>query len=321
MTKKFKFKKLLSAALLFFVLMNAVAFFHAYAFTHFNEASTRKTATPHKLSLAQKFKALLLGIENPKPQTKHLPDKSYEILLLQTDEKIASWLLKTNESTCAERKIAILFHGYGSEKSSMLERASFYNEKGYDALLVDFRGAGGSTGNECTIGFKEAEEVKAAYDAALQLGYRNIHLMGNSMGAVAVMRAISIYKLSINSLLIECPFGTMSETVGQRFDNMKVPRFPMAQLLVFWGGVQNGFCAFNHNPQEYAKAIKIPTLLMWGAKDKSVSKAETYQIFENLAGQKYLFIFPEAGHEDYLEKYNEKWQVAVSKFLQENTTN
>lgn len=29
----------------------------------------------------------------------------------------------------------------------------------------------------------------------------------------------------------------------------------MANLLVFWGGVQNDFNAFKHNPTDYAKNI------------------------------------------------------------------
>jgi pimeloyl-ACP methyl ester carboxylesterase len=90
--------------------------------------------------------------------------------------------------------------------------------------------------------------------------------------------------------------------------------------LVFWGGIQNGFWAFDHNPEQYAKSIKIPTLLMWGAKDKSVIKADTNKIFANLAGQKHLVVFPDAGHEDYRKKYRAEWDAEVSKFLQEYTT-
>ena len=52
---------------------------------------------------------------------------------------------------------------------------------------------------------------------------------------------------------------------------MHVPCFPMAYLLVFWGGTINGFNAFNHNPQNYASQVKCPVLLMYGLKDDKVS--------------------------------------------------
>jgi len=80
----------------------------------------------------------------------------------------------------------------------------------------------------------------------------------------------------------------MYKTVCARFRSMNAPTFPMAGLLVFWGGLQNGFWAFGHNPTEYAKKINCPTLLMYGQQDDKVSRAEIDEIFANLAGQKEL---------------------------------
>ena len=74
-------------------------------------------------------------------------------------------------------------------------------------------------------------------------------------------------------------------TVENRFHKMHLPAFPMAHLLTFWGEIQNGFNTFSHNPKEYAKEINIPTLLMYGEKDKKVSRKEINEIFENLTGK------------------------------------
>jgi alpha-beta hydrolase superfamily lysophospholipase len=112
----------------------------------------------------------------------------------------------------------------------------------------------------------------------------------------------------------------MQKTVSARFNNMNVPAFPMANLLVFWGGVQNGFCAFGHNPSEYAQKINCPTLLMYGKKDTNVSMEETQNIFQNLSGKKKLIIYPNAGHENYLTKYKTEWTKDVTEFLKELDT-
>lgn len=96
---------------------------------------------------------------------------------------------------------------------------------------------------------------------------------------------------------------------------MHAPTFPMAGLLVFWGGVQNGFWAFGHNPTEYAKKIKCPTLLLYGAKDEKVSKEEIDTIFNNLTGTKKLKIYPNAAHENYLAKYKQEWTQDIQGFL------
>jgi alpha-beta hydrolase superfamily lysophospholipase len=110
----------------------------------------------------------------------------------------------------------------------------------------------------------EAEQVKTAFDYLTGNREQNIYLFGTSMGAVAAMKAVSDLNIKPKGIIIECPFGTMYETVCSRFKTMNAPAFPMAGLLVFWGGLQNGFWAFGHNPVAYASNIKCPT----GAKMK-----------------------------------------------------
>jgi PhoPQ-activated pathogenicity-related protein. len=135
------------------------------------------------------------------------------------------------------------------------------------------------------------------------------------MGAAAIMKAMHDHPLKVSGLILEYPFNTMYETVGARFDQMHVPRFPMAGLLVFWGGVQNNFWAFGHNPETYATAIKAPVLLMNGGEDKNVSLTATQSIYHNLQGTKQLIIYPLAGHENYLNQYRAAWINDVTIFI------
>jgi uncharacterized protein len=197
----------------------------------------------------------------------------------------------------------------------MLDKSDIFIKLSYNTFLVDFMGSGGSEGNQTTIGYLEAEQVKTAYDFVKDKGENKIYLYGTSMGAVAVMKAISDYKLNPTGIMIECPFGSMYKTVCARFNALKVPRFPIAGLLVFWGGIQNGFWAFGHNPTEYAKNISCPTLLMYGEKDERVSRKEIDEIFSNLKGEKQLKTYPSAGHENYLIKYKDEWTKDVDEFL------
>jgi alpha-beta hydrolase superfamily lysophospholipase len=138
------------------------------------------------------------------------------------------------------------------------------------------------------------------------------------MGAVSVMKAIHENDLNVSGIILECPFGTMYETVCARFNSMKIPSFPMANLLVFWGGLQNGYWAFGHNPDKYASNISVPTLLLTGGVDEKVSLSETKRIFENLVGSKKLIIYPNAGHENYLNKYEAEWTNDIHTFLAQN---
>jgi alpha-beta hydrolase superfamily lysophospholipase len=304
-------KRLLITAAALFIVMNVVAYFHASKFTHFNPASKPKTKDAAHLSVTEKVKAVFLGVNNPRPTNKKTPIHNFETIKLKSNKEIECWYLKADSSIGT----VILFHGYSGQKSSMLDKADVFLSLGYNTLLVDFMGSGGSEGNQTTIGFFEAQEVQTAFEYLVTKGDTNISLFGTSMGAVAIMKAQSEYDLHTTSIIIECPFGTMLETVQSRFSTMHVPSFPMANLLVFWGGYQNDFDAFSHNPVDYAKNIKCPTLLLYGEKDEKVSRGEIDAIFKNLNGRKELILYPLARHENYLNKYKTEWTKDVNTFL------
>jgi uncharacterized protein len=75
---------------------------------------------------------------------------------------------------------------------------------------------------------------------------------------------------------------------------------------------------FGHNPSEYAKFIHCPTLLLYGEKDKNVSRKEIDDIYRNLNGKKELISYPLAGHENYLIQYKTEWVNNVVCFIEKN---
>lgn len=294
-----------------FVLMNLIAIFHSYKFTHFANPKKEKTKSPTQLTTGRKIKTLIFGVSNPRPENTSVPTAEYETVKLKSNKEIECWHISSDDSGGT----VILFHGFGADKSSMLDKAEIFLKLGYDTLLVDFMGSGGSEGNQTTIGFLEAEQVKTCFDYLIENGEENIYLFGTSMGAVAIMKSISDNGISPKGIIIECPFGSMYKTVSARFKTMNAPTFPMAELLVFWGGIQNGFWAFGHNPTEYAKHINCPTLLLYGAQDEKVNRQEIDEIYTNLNGQKSLKIYQNAAHENYLRKYKSEWTKDVQQFL------
>lgn len=312
--KKAKIKKsIIRVSLLFFILMNLIAFIHAYKFTHFVDDNSEKTKSPDKLTTIDKVKTLIFGVNNPKPKNVLLPSQRFETIKLKSNKIIECWYIKNDSA----KGTVILFHGYGGEKSSMIERSDIFLKLGYNTLLVDFMGSGNSEGVQTTIGYKEAEEVKKAFDFLKEKNEQNIYLFGTSMGAVAILKAINDYEIDAKGIIIECPFGSMYKTTCARFNRMNAPTFPMAGLLVFWGGIQNGFWAFGHQPTEYAKNVSCPTLLLYGESDKSVSRLEIDEIFKNLNGKKTLNTYKLTGHENYLIKNKDAWISDVKNFTTE----
>ena len=310
MSKRYRYA--LGVLILAILTVNLVAFVHAYHFTHFSDTSIPRSEARADIPFTEKLSMLLLGVENPRPKNTQLPDRPYQTVSLVGNERLEGWWIEVPQA----KGTVILFHGYAGNKSDMLPVAEAFLSSGYRALLVDFLGSGGSDGNVTTIGYREALDVKAAFDhARSQYPDEPVVLYGVSMGSVAIMRAIEQYTLIPTAIVLECPFGTMLETVRNRFALLNVPAFPMAELLVLWGGVQHGYWAFSHNPVAYARSVKVPTLLLYGLQDPKVTLSETERIYEALPGKKQLVTFDKAGHELYATQSPERWQEVTQDFL------
>ena len=307
-------RRIILTVSILFIVMNIVAIFHAYKFTHFTDNKIERSKDPQKLGGTEKIKTLLFGVNNPRPTNKSTPSQKFETVRLQGEKEIECWYIPNT----INKGTVIIYHGFSGNKASMLDKSDEFYALGYNILLVDFMGSGGSEGNQTTIGFFESEQVKTSYEYIKSKGESKIYLFGTSMGSVAIMKAFHDYKIDPNAIILECPFGSMYKTVCARFELMNAPQFPMAGLLVFWGGIQNGFWAFGHNPTKYAKSIECPTLLLYGEQDKKVSLGEIAEISSNIQGPHKLRIFPEAGHENLLNKNSDTWKTEISGFLKMN---
>ncbi len=315
MKKQFSFKRYLRrflvAALVIFLLINMVAFLHAWNFTHFSR-DVRRTPPPEELTLWGKMNVLLTGVSLNRPENYTVPEVTYESTVLTVGrDSIALWEIEAPR----KKGTIAMFHGYLANRTSLLEQAERFRRLGYRTVLVDFRGSGGSSGSSTSIGFHEMHEVKAVYEYLKKKYDGPLILFGSSMGAAAILHSSSKLKIHPDGIILECPFATLYDATANRFQAMQLPAFPMADLLVFWGGIQNGYWGFDHNPADYARSVSVPVLLFYGEKDERVTLEETQAIYQNLPGEKELVTFPNAGHGNYLKEYENEWLRAVHSFL------
>jgi len=294
-------------------LSGAIILNQAYRFTHFS-AST-EVVPAGKPSPLLMLRYALLGLPNPRPQNGPAPDTTYQNVQLTAADgtRLAAWYVPVAEP----RGTVALFHGYHGERAGLHQEAAIFRRLGFSTLQLDFRGSGASEGSYTSVGYDEAQDVKAAYDWLRQQDRnRRLYLYGSSMGAVSILRAIRQYPdAQPEGLLLECPFGSLLQASQGRFRSLQVPEEPLAHLLVFSGSLVNGFWGFSHDAVGYAKAVRVPTLLQWGEQDPRVSRAETDAIFAALRGPKHLVTYPGAGHESYARQDSSRWTQAVATFL------
>lgn len=302
--------------LVFFLISNVILAFHAWKFTHFYDDAHHANKRPEQMNGWEKARIILFGVNLSKSVNRNRPILPYKTVYLQTKSglRLEGWFI---EGPQPAKGTVILFHGYGASKSSPLPEAAYFRQLGYNTFLLDFRAHGNSEGHVCSIGYKEAEDVKLAYDYVYSCGYRHIILWGMSMGATAILKAVPQYRLQPEKVILEAPFATLTDAVKSRMWAVHMPGTPLAQLVTFWGGVEQGFWAPGFKPAEYAKDIHVPALLCWGRKDIRVMEHETRSVFANLGtAQKQLVIFEQCGHQSFCRNEAAKWKAAVGRFLQ-----
>lgn len=307
-------RRCLRLTVFLFILLNIIAAFHAYRFTHFYEGVSHSYLRPETMSWSAKLGFIFFGFKYPKSINEGTPSTPYQVVTLHTKDKLKleGWHCKKDLS----RGTVALFHGHGSSKSRVLQEAAYFYSMGFSTFLLDFRAHGSSEGNVCTIGYNEAEDVKLAYDYLRKTGEKNVVLWGRSLGAATITRAVSEYNINPEKIILEMSFGSLQEAVKARIRLTSIPEQPLAGLLTFWGGVQQGFWAFNLNPCDYAANINCPALVQYGSRDARVTFAETKCIYDHLKSpEKRLVEYQSAQHESLYRKEPTKWESSVRSFL------
>ncbi len=167
-----RYKKILFLDCWFFCSFNLITINQAYHFTHFYEHGTVNSFAEQTSGFWGKAKVALFGLKLEK-LIGSTPDSLYTDIKLKTKDGLTldAWFIRVPN---AKGTIA-LFHGHGSEKSANLSQSNEFNELGYSTFLVDFRAHGQSEGNTCTIGYREAEDVKLVYDLFEEHGRKSYY--------------------------------------------------------------------------------------------------------------------------------------------------
>ncbi len=296
--------------------LNASAYMHARAMTHFVQRGT-KTSKPESLGVLGKIVVMASGVKIPKPKNRKTPkhvDLPFTVHLYSGTAgfELEGWHI----SHPKPKGVCLFFHGYAGKKSGLLKEAQAIHKQGYDCFLIDFRGSGGSSGNTTSIGYHEAQDVVASIEyVGKRISSQHPILFGQSMGSAAILRAVGVLGASPKALILETPFDRLLTTTRNRFALMGIPAFPCAELLLFWGGVQLDYSAFSHNPIDYAQGVRCPVLLMNGKKDKLAKISEVRAVYENLRGEKTFVVFDQAIHGALRKQNPLKWEEAVGNFL------
>ncbi len=303
----------LAAAL---VALQPVACLHARALTTYVDGRGPRTPRPEDLGALAKLRTLACGVVLTRPRVRATPADAglaYEDVAVEGEAgTLAAWLVPAGAPDPAGR--AFLFPGHAAARDSLLGEAAELHALGWEVVLVDLRGCGGSAGDHTTLGWDEARDV---VDAVTALRAGRTLLYGQSMGAAAVLRAVGTLGLRADLLVLEAPFDSLRNALRHRCEAMGLPTAGLPELLLFWGGVLRGFDAFAHRPADDARGVEAPALVLRGAADRRVRAADARRVADALAGPARLVELPGVGHSAGLRGAPAEWRAAVRAFLEE----
>lgn len=300
------------------VSVNVLAFMQARAMTSFTESGER-TGRPERLSVLDRLSVLVSGVNIPRPANRRTPgDFSLSFATHRFSSgsgvTLETWFLPGKN----DRLVVAVFHGYAASKSTLLTTAQAFHQLGYATLLVDFYGSGGSSGTGTTIGVKEADDVAATVEYIRRTWpERKIILYGISMGGAAMLRAVAANGVKPDAIIIEATFDNLLKTGKNRFRAMGLPGSPFAELLLFWGSVQNGFNMFGHNPVDYARAVNHPALILHGEQDARTTVDQARSIALAMGVHARFIAYAGVPHMPIVEARPTDWTRDVAMFLEQ----
>jgi hypothetical protein len=198
----------------------------------------------------------------------------------------------------------VMVHGLNRSRVEMVRRAPFVHAAGWNALLLDLRHHGGSGGEATTFGAKEKEDVKAAIRIARERSPGPVVLWGVSLGGASVVFAAA-EDPEVAGVICDSSFRSLDDTVrhhlqlfrGFRWWLRLVPRWPVAELTVFWIGRRGGFDPATVDVRGAAARLAgRPVLFVANSDDRRMPKEIAFDLQAAVGAGAEVLIVPGRSH-------------------------
>ena len=194
----------------------------------------------------------------------------------------------------------LIFHGNGGNISVRLDQfQEIHRRYGASILAIDYRGYGRSEGVPSERGFYA--DALAAYKLATELHPGNkIVLFGRSMGGPVAAQLASITQPA--ALILEAAISSVPDVVRER---AAWTRFVPVRLIM-----QSSF-----DSTKCVANLPVPTLVIHGDSDRTVSAANAERIYEAASDPKQLEIVPGGDHDGLDLVDPESYHLVLGDFL------
>lgn len=216
------------------------------------------------------------------------------------------------------KKVVIMNHGYTANHYIDYQFTDIFFEEGYNVLLIDMRSHGESEGKVASYGYNESKDigswVRWIKDKIGEDAYIGLH--GQSMGAATVMLYGATHPNDIKFVIEDCGFTSAREAIKFQFRKVKIPFWPLYDLIRVKVKRKYKFDFNNISPKDAIVNSDIPVLFIHGDNDKVVPTWMGEALYNEKNGEMdRLYLVQGAGHMEAYSKDKEKYKQVVKEFL------
>ena len=190
------------------------------------------------------------------------------------DVGLAAWYVPAGSGS-EDAPTVVVAHGWGSNKSAMLDRAAILHDD-YHLLLLDLRNHGQSGEAQTTQGVREAGDLRAMVDwLEAAKGADRIALFGVSMGGASALAAAD-RDARVDAVIIESTHATLAHAIQARIDRAGYPLSLPATWAVLLGSLlRTGEDVSAVDPvREITRLEERPVLLVYGGADDAIGETD-----------------------------------------------
>jgi hypothetical protein len=243
-----------------------------------------------------------------------------EPLALRTSDglRLHAWVQLSPKAT--SNNWVLLLHGYRSDREILQTRRRFFIRRGYNTLLLHFRGHGSSESARISYGYNERKDVRAAVEfiRSFHPGQPvRIGIDGVSMGAAAAAYAAAYESINPDWVILESCYDNIRRALANRLAlHVSSPFIPLiARPLEFVAAHVFSLPMEDLDAAKALEKIRCPVLVLAGDSEKVLKTAEVESLYQSIPEPKRLVFFPGAGHEDLLLHDPRRFIKAVTSFL------
>ena len=227
---------------------------------------------------------------------------------------------KVNYQVFGEGKPFLILHGWGSSSDKWVPIAEKISERGFKVIVPDLPGFGMS--DALTTVWSSNNYINWIEAFVKELKIRDFCLLGHSFGGALAVKFAIKYPQEVKKLFLVAAASVRRRTTPKSFLKNISKWIKKLSFIPYYSLFRKAFYKFIIRKSDYPYVeglmketfknvisddlaqftgfIRIPTVIIWGDKDKSTPVEDAYFMNEKIKNSK-LFIIQGAGHILYKE--------------------